>query len=117
MLKVFVLMIDFRILMEEYVSEENEAIIVKPMISRTPIQEIDKIPVATLEKILVDLFCDTVILLAYKGNEMVHIYSHALKNYVVNFSKLFTYAGRRKREKQLREFMTNRFGTVLKELN
>lgn len=60
-----------RNLMEKYISEEYESIIVKPMISRSPIQKINKIPVATLEKILVDLFCDTGIFYPYKGVEMV----------------------------------------------
>lgn len=103
-----------RNLMEKYISEEYESILVKPMISRSPIQKINKIPVATLEKILVDLFCDTAIFYPYKGVEMVNIYSHAFENYAINFSKLFNYAQRRRREAQIRKFIMKYFNEVLK---
>jgi hypothetical protein len=105
-----------RNLMEKYISEENESILVKPMISRSPIQKINKIPVATLEKILVDLFCDTDIFYAYGGVEMVNIYSNAFKYYAINFSKLFTYARRRRREAQIKRFIMKHFNDVLKAM-
>jgi hypothetical protein len=101
-------------LMEKYISEEYESILVKPIISRSPIQKINKIPVATLEKILVDLFCDTVIFYPYEGVELVNIYSHAFEDYAINFSKLFTYARRRRREAQIKKFIIKYFNDILK---
>lgn len=103
-----------RDLMEKYISEENESILVKPMISRSPIQKINKIPVATLEKILVDLFCDTIIFYPYGGSELVNIYNNAFESYSINFSKLFTYARRRRREDQIRKFIMEHYNGVLK---
>lgn len=103
-----------RNLMEKYISEEYESILVKPMISRSPIQEINKIPVATLEKILVDLFCDTAIFYPYGGSELVNIYSHAFESYAINFSKLFTYAKRRRRKAQIKKFIMEHYNGVLK---
>jgi hypothetical protein len=103
-----------RNLMEKYISEEYESILVKPMISRSPIQKINKIPVATLEKILVDFFCDTVIFYPYEGVELVNIYSHAFEYYAINFSKLFTYARRRRREVQIKKFIMKYFNDILK---
>jgi hypothetical protein len=100
--------------MEKYITEEYESILVKPMTSRSPIQEINKIPVATLEKILVDLFCDTVIFYPYGGVELVNIYSHAFESYAINFSKLFTYARRRRREAQIKKFIMEHYNGVLK---
>lgn len=104
-------------MMEKYISEEKQAIIVKPMISRAPTRRIEKIQVPTLEKILVDLFCDEVTFYAYRGNELVTIFDHAFKYYTVNFSRLFNYAKRRRREKPLREFFEKHFTFVLKHLS
>lgn len=103
-------------LVEKYISEEKEAIVVKLMISRAPIRRVEKVPVSTLEKILVDLFCDEVTFYAYRGNELVNIFGHAFKYYAVNFSRLFNYAKRRRREKPLRYFLTAHFSSVLKSL-
>jgi hypothetical protein len=105
-----------RNLMEKYITEEHESILVKPMISRSPTLKINKIPVAALEKILVDLFCDTAIFYPYGGVELVNIYSHAFEFYAINFSKLFNYAGRRRRETQIKKFIMEHYDGVLKEI-
>jgi len=104
-------------MMEKYISEEKQAIIVKPMISRAPTRRVEKIQVPTLEKILVDLFCDEVTFYAYRGNELVNIFDHAFKYYAVNFSRLFSYAKRRRREKPLWEFFKKHFSAVLNHLS
>jgi predicted nucleotidyltransferase component of viral defense system len=72
--------------MEKYISEEVESIIIKPAISRSPVLSVNKTPVPALEKILVDIFCDTVLSYVFGGSEMVHIYKQAFDKYSVNIS-------------------------------
>ncbi len=103
-------------LMGKYISEESEAIIIKPMISRSPVQPVKKISTATLEKILVDIFCDETIFYAYQGSEMINIYNHALKRYSINFSMLFNYARRRRRLEALKAFMQKHLSSSLQGL-
>jgi hypothetical protein len=101
-------------LMERYISEGNEAVVIKPVISRSPVQLVNKIPVPTLEKILVDVFCDEIIFYFYKGTEIINIYNYALKNYTLNLTMLFNYAGRRKRTEALKTFMHQHLQPSLK---
>lgn len=109
-------------IMERYV-ESGNSIIIKPLISRSPIQEIfmkpklkDKIHVPTLEKLLVDVFCDPVTFFAMQGSEMETIFENALRRYHINFSRMLNYAGRRKKESQLKAYMIAHFGDLLKDI-
>lgn len=103
-------------LMERYISEGNDAVVIKPAISRSPVQLVKKIPVPTLEKILVDIFCDEIIFYFYKGTEITNIYNYALKNYTLNLTMLFNYAGRRKRAEALKTFMQEHLLPSLKSM-
>jgi hypothetical protein len=100
--------------MRQYVSEEKEAIIISPMISRAPVENINDVSVPSLEKILVDLFCEETIFYAFKGNELKNIFRHALKYYVINFSTLVHYATRRRRDQQIKVFLKTNFETEVK---
>jgi hypothetical protein len=102
--------------MERYISEGDDAVVIKPAISRSPIQLVKKIPVPTLEKILVDIFCDETIFYFYKGTELINIYNYALKKYAINFTVLLNYAGRRKRSEALKIFMREHLQPSLKGL-
>lgn len=103
-------------LMEKYITETGEAVVIKPMISRSPLQTVEEIPSPALEKILVDIFCDEIIFYAYQGKEMINIYNHALKKYSINFSMMFNYAGRRKRLGALKVFMQKNLSPSLQSL-
>lgn len=101
-------------MIEKYISEEKEAIIVKPMITRAPTTSVKAIKIPTLEKILVDLFCDEKIFYAYQGRQLTRIYEAAFEKYIINLSSLLNYAKRRKRESALREFLLNNLPNKLK---
>ena len=88
-----------------YVSELYHAVIIKPMITRAPITQVEDIYIATLEKILVDLFCDEQLFYAYQGHQLVNVFEACLSKYSINFSKLFSYAKRRKRDNALKNFL------------
>lgn len=92
---------------ETYVSEVETAIIVKPMVSRAPTMTVKNIVLPTLEKIMVDLFCDDRLFFAYQGSQLVSIYERCIDKYVINFSRIAAYARRRKREEAIKHFMTS----------
>lgn len=101
-------------LLERYVYEQTESIIVKPLITKAPLKKEKKIVVPALEKILVDLFVDRKIYSPFQGSELVNIYDNLFKQYALNITKLLTYAKRRTKEQELLEFVTK--NTKLNEL-
>lgn len=109
-------------MMARYVGNEN-SIIIKPLISRSPkerkaIKEKskDKIWIPTLEKILVDVYSDSVTFYAVQGNEMNTIFDHAIQQHQINFTKLISYAKRRNKEKQISNFLKKNFGDTVKDI-
>lgn len=90
---------------ENYAIDENNFIIVKQLISESPIQSIKNIDTVTLEKMLVDIFCDEIIFSAYKGNEMKTIFTSAFNKYAINENKLLRYANRRGKREQLKKYL------------
>ena len=89
-------------------SEFNNYIIVRPLISDSPCQQYEKCNLATLEKILVDLATDKE-LIAFQSNEIYTIMSTAAEKYTINQSKMLRYAGRKNKREEIE--------TVLKSVN
>lgn len=92
-------------IMNNYLRDTSHPVIVKPLITEAPTQEIDYIPTITLEKLLVDLFADTVIFNAYQGKELSTIYRETFNAYTVNVKRLLRYADRRKQRLKLTDFL------------
>ncbi len=90
---------------ERYIFETERSIVLQSLISRAPLQKIGNVTTVTLEKIIVDLFSDRNLFSAFQGRELVYIINNAYKKYLVNFTTLFHYAGRRGKEKDLRRFL------------
>ena len=103
-----------------YISESINPIIVKKLITRSPIlkrnEQRIKFYTPLLEKILVDLFAESKLFYFYQGAELIHIYKNAIKNYTINYTKLFGYAKRRKKEQDIKQFMTNHMYHLVKEV-
>ena len=103
-----------------YISESNKPIVVKKLITRSPIgkrtEKRIKIYNPLLEKILVDLFAEEKLFYFYQGAELMHIYENAIKNYTLNYTKLFSYARRREREQDIKQFMTNHMYHLVKDI-
>ena len=70
-----------------------DAIILKPLFSKSPIAANGAF---TLEKLLVDLFCDKTISILYPGVDFCGSVSNILKEFNVNLTTLLNYAKRRK---------------------
>lgn len=92
-------------LLENYLSDQKDAIIVKPLISESPLLQTEKIVTATLEKILVDIYCDKELFTAFQGSELRRIFKEAFHRYTINEKALLRYADRRKRKNELKGYL------------
>jgi hypothetical protein len=90
---------------EKYIVNEKEAIVIKPLISEAPTQNINEVETATIEKMLVDIFCDDVIFSAHQGAEKRTIFKEAFTKYTINQSKMLRYADRRRKKEELNQFI------------
>ena len=95
---------DARVL-ELYVAETPDAVLVLPLVSRAPVQRVAEVPVPRLEKLLVDLLSDPTLFAAYQGEELRTIYRTAARQYRLDARTLFSYAKRRGKAPALRELL------------
>lgn len=90
---------------DRYISGLENAVVVLPLVSKAPIQGIKNAATITIEKLLVDLFSDKQLFNAYQGRELTHIYNNAYSRYTIDFTKLFSYATRRRKAEDLKNFL------------
>lgn len=88
-----------------YVLSADSPILLKSLPSRAPVKEISTIKVSSLEKLLVDLFVDEQTFYAYQEQEMVYIFEKTIQLYHLDYTRLFSYAGRRKKKKAIQQFL------------
>ncbi|NOU19485.1 MAG: hypothetical protein HOO91_18170 [Bacteroidales bacterium] len=93
-------------IIEKYLPNEKETLIVKSLVSEAPVQIIDRINTPTIEKMLVDIFCDDTIFAAQQGSEMRNIFQEAMSKYAVNENRMLRYADRRRKKDSLIEYLT-----------
>ena len=94
-----------RDMMENFVLESKDAIIIKSLTSEAPLQKVDNITVPAIEKILVDLYTDSEIFFFLQGSEMLNIFTNALEKYTVNTDRLLRYAKRRNKGEELKKIL------------
>ena len=92
-------------LIEKYISAEKDTIIVKPLVSEAPLQIIHGISSPTIEKLLVDIFCDDIIFAAQQGSEMRTIFDEAINKYSVYQDRLLRYANRRGKKEIIGKYL------------
>ncbi|MDD2564278.1 MAG: hypothetical protein PHU27_08700 [Salinivirgaceae bacterium] len=92
-------------IVEKYLPDEKETLIVKSLVSEAPLQTINRINSPTIEKMLVDIFCDDILFAPQQGSEMRTIFQEALIKYTVNESRMMRYADRRRKKGTLREYL------------
>jgi len=101
-----------------YVAESNQPVVIKKMITRSPTSKLSQnkviLSVPMLEKILVDLYVENKLFYLYHGPELGHIFENAIKNYSINYTKLFSYAKRREKEKDIKIFMIKHIPHLVK---
>lgn len=94
-----------RDIMENFVLDRDDAVIVKSLISEAPLQSADTVTVPTIEKILVDLVADSGIFFFLQGHEILNIFESALGKYTVNTDRLLRYAKRRNKKEELQQIL------------
>ena len=94
-------------LIEKYIPYEKETLIVKALVSEAPVQLINKVNIPTLEKMLVDIFCDDLIFAAQQGSEMRTIFQEAIEKYVINENRMLRYADRRRKKDNFRKYLSS----------
>ena len=94
---------------EKYFAFNERNIVVKPLISQSPTSKIGNIKIPKIEKILVDLFCEKNLFIAYQGQELINIYENVIKKYAFNRTTFWSYAKRRKRDDQIRRFILENY--------
>lgn len=92
-------------IIDNYVSTAENPIIVKTLITEAPLQKLVGITTITIEKLLVDLFCDKELFFAFQGKELLTIIKESFSKYSVNQSKIMRYASRRGRKAALIDYL------------
>lgn len=103
-----------REVLEQYVYDILNPVIVIPLLSEAPLQMVNKIQTLTIEKMLVDLYCDVDLFDLFQGNEKNIIYSEAFKKYTINNSKLLRYASRRGKKEEIEKYITQIIGNPIR---
>lgn len=79
-------------------------LIVRQLISESPLNEADHLPVISLEKLLVDIFCDPEFRFL-EGSELQAVFRNAFEKYTINENKLLRYAARKGRKPEISAYL------------
>lgn len=93
-------------LMSEYVDLSEECVIVKPLITESPLVKIDGVNTPALEKILVDINKDPDFYYL-QGGETFYIMDYARSMYQINEPKMLRYASRRGIRKKMIDILNH----------
>ncbi|MDR2065318.1 MAG: type IV toxin-antitoxin system AbiEi family antitoxin domain-containing protein [Prevotellaceae bacterium] len=86
------------------ISELAGTVCIRPLVSHAPVLEREDIPVASMEKILVDLATDREFF-PFQGNEVFSIYDSAFEKYTINESAMLRYAARKEKKVRIQELI------------
>ncbi len=92
-------------LLDRYIAYQNDTIIVIPLTSEAPMQEVEGIKTITLEKLLVDLISEPKLYESFQGSELNYIFREAFEKYLINKDKLLRYASRRRKKDKVEAFL------------
>ena len=101
---------------DRYIYEAKNTIVLQSLVSKSPTQKVKKTSTITLEKLIVDLYCDKKLFAAFQGSELVHIIDNAYNKYSIDFTKLLNYSKRRRKGTEMIELLsskTNISNTIL----
>ena len=94
-------------ILDKYLPIDKEAFIIKSLVSESPTQLVNGIITVSIEKLLIDIFCDDIIFSAQQGAEMRTIFNEAFSKYTVNQSKMLRYASRRRKKEVFQEYLSS----------
>lgn len=85
-------------ILSKYVVNKKDPLILINLITEAPLEEINGIKTASLEKILVDICSNETLFSAQQGAELTRIYEAAFEKYTISEPKLLRYASRRNKK-------------------
>lgn len=101
---------------DRYVLTKDESLVIIPIISRAPTLIYEGTTIPSLEKILVDIFCNRELFFFINGDELLNVYRYAYKKYALNFSRMLTYAERRKKMTEIQDVLIKNIDSSLENL-
>ncbi|HQO08715.1 MAG TPA: hypothetical protein PLK90_02140 [Clostridiales bacterium] len=90
---------------DTYISKNKESIIVKQLVTKSPLKQIKNVKTPKIEKMLVDLISDTETFISYQGYESITILKNAFKEYQINFTTMINYSRRRKMDNMIKNIL------------
>lgn len=100
-------------ILEQYIISSPNPIIIKNLLSESPLQTISNYNTITIEKLLVDLFSEKYLFNFYQGREFQNIIKNGYDKYTVNNTKLLRYASRRGKKEELKLIINQIIGNKL----
>lgn len=91
--------------LSKYVASKKEPIIITSLITEAPLEEIDGVKTASLEKVLVDICSNEILFSSQQGAELSRIYETAFEKYTISETKLLRYARRRNRKEVVEQLI------------
>ena len=89
-----------------YISMSDEAFIVKPLVSESPLIDFQGVKTPSLEKILVDVICDSDMDYLH-GSEWNRMVDNAHSMYAINRTSMLRYASRRNAKQTIEKAIEN----------
>ena len=90
---------------EYYVYTAPSSIVIKKLVSQSPLHTVSGIRTPKLEKLLVDLVADSDFYYSYQGNERTTLFRNAFSQYQLSLKTLYRYAQRRKCRQELEAYL------------
>lgn len=94
-------------ILEKYLPNSKDILIVKSLVTEAPTQNIKGLDTISLEKLLVDIYCDDVIFAPQQGSEMRTIFETALTKYAINQSRMLRYANRKGKKENFTKYLNS----------
>jgi len=94
-------------LLDKYLPEDKDIFIVKPLITEAPTQNIQGINTTSIEKMLVDIFCEEIVFSSQQGAEMQTIFNIAMDKYTINSNRMIRYANRRGKKDSFNNYINS----------
>ena len=90
---------------EYYVYSAPSSIVIKKLVSQSPLHTVSGISTPKLEKLLVDLVADSDFYYSYQGSELTTLFRNTFSQYHVSLKTLYRYAQRRKCRQELEAYL------------
>lgn len=93
--------------LDRYAKTDEPIIIIKNLVTDSPLQKVGNVQAPTIEKIIVDLIVDEELYSAYQGRDLESILENSLGQYTINLDRLKRYAARRKKGKAVERVLND----------